>query len=78
MYGDSKETIEKALTKKYAAELAALEGKTEEVVKETPEEVIPTIVNEKENECNPATGAPDVKYIKDSQDISASLEDFDW
>tara|TARA_R110000868_G_scaffold147371_2_gene368890 strand:+ start:1237 stop:6150 length:4914 start_codon:yes stop_codon:yes gene_type:complete len=63
---------------KYDAEIAALEGKTEEVVEESSEEVIPTTVNEKENECNPATGAPNVKSIKDSQDISAPLEDFDW
>ena len=62
----------------YKAKLDALKSKTEEVVEESSEEVIPTTVNEKENECNPATGAPDVKYIKDSQDISASLEDFDW
>ena len=60
------------------AELASLEGKTEEVVEETPEEVIPTIVNETVQNCKGVSAPPEIKTTSESSNISKAADNYSW
>jgi hypothetical protein len=62
----------------YAAELADLEGKTEEVVKEVPEEVIPAIVNETVQNCKGVSAPVDIKTTPESINISKAADNYSW
>jgi hypothetical protein len=68
----------KDVFKKYNTEFAALESKTEEIIEESSEEVIPTIINETVQNCKGVSAPEDVKITSESVNISKAADNYSW
>jgi hypothetical protein len=73
--GYKKPTAADKINAKYDAELAALEGKTEEVVEETPENTLPKIVVEEQQRCENAVAAPKDVTTPSTSDLNNIADD---